>query len=155
MIHALSLRRELLSHRRRLLFLSLDFPHVPDTFQLGAISAFFDFRAGRFFNNLRLFNIPEYSDSPRLQNFAKRNFVLSEPRFQGESKGKIAMFYAYIRRRSDDTDYVDILTQCASGTSGPCTGCSLSFRRPRRWLQQRHPLRTLRGISRTHQDSKN
>ena len=41
---------------------------VPDTFQLGAISAFFDFRARRFFNNLRVFNTPEYSNSPRLHH---------------------------------------------------------------------------------------
>ena len=65
-------------------------------------------------------------DSPRLQNFASRNFVLSEPavwgeskgkmasqnfvlskpRFQGASKGKITMFYAYILRCSDDSYYV-------------------------------------------------
>jgi hypothetical protein len=65
-------------------------------------------------------------DSPRLQNFASRNFVLSEPavwgeskgkmasqnfvlskpRFQGASKGKIAMFYAYILRCSDNSYYV-------------------------------------------------
>jgi len=37
-------------------------------------------------------------NSPRLQNFAKRNFVLSEPMFRGESKGKVAMFHAYILR---------------------------------------------------------
>jgi hypothetical protein len=41
-------------------------PRVPDTFQLGAISAFFDFRARQFFNNLSVFSKPEYSNSPRL-----------------------------------------------------------------------------------------
>jgi putative endonuclease len=45
----------------------------------------------------------KYFDSPRLQKFAKRNFVLSEPSIQGESKGKIAMCYAYILRCSDDS----------------------------------------------------
>ena len=45
-------------------------------------------------------------DSPRLQNFASRNFVLSEPVFRGAWKGKIAMFYAYILRCSDNSYYV-------------------------------------------------
>jgi len=44
---------------------------VPDTFQLGAISAATAFSASRFFNNLRVFNAHEYSDSPgRHQSFA-------------------------------------------------------------------------------------
>jgi hypothetical protein len=38
---------------------------VPDTFQLGAISAATAFSASRFFDNLRIFNGREYSDSPR------------------------------------------------------------------------------------------
>ena len=37
--------------------------------------------AYREINNLHVFNAPEYSNSPRLQNFVKRNFVLSEPTF--------------------------------------------------------------------------
>jgi predicted GIY-YIG superfamily endonuclease len=37
---------------------------------------------------------------------ASQNFVLSKPRFQGAAKGKIAMFYAYILRCSDDSYYV-------------------------------------------------
>jgi hypothetical protein len=42
---------------------------VPDTFQLGAILAYTAFLAGREINNLRVFNTPEYSDSPRLHHF--------------------------------------------------------------------------------------
>jgi hypothetical protein len=42
---------------------------VPDTFQLGAISWYCAFSAGREINNLRVFNTREYSDSPRLQDF--------------------------------------------------------------------------------------
>ena len=42
---------------------------VPGPFQLGVISAFFDFRAGRFFNNLLVFNTPEYFDSSRFNCF--------------------------------------------------------------------------------------
>ncbi len=42
---------------------------VPDTFQLGAIFAFFAFSASRIFSNLRVFNTLAYSDSPRLQTF--------------------------------------------------------------------------------------
>jgi hypothetical protein len=41
---------------------------VPDTFQLGAILPFFAFLASRKINKLRVFNTPDYSDSPRLQN---------------------------------------------------------------------------------------
>jgi hypothetical protein len=93
--------------------------------------------------------------TPRLQKFASRNFVLSEPRFQGESKGKIATFYAYILRCSDDSYHVAILTRCVAGTSGPHTGCSRSFPQPRHSQPQRHSQQTLRDISRTHQDLKN
>ena len=63
----LSLRREFLSHRRRLFFLKFDFRRVPDTFQLGAISPCPAFLASRKINNLRVFNPPQYSNSPRLQ----------------------------------------------------------------------------------------
>jgi len=42
---------------------------VPDTFQLGAILSYTAFLAGRKINNLRVFNIPEYSNSPRLQDY--------------------------------------------------------------------------------------
>jgi hypothetical protein len=41
-------------------------PRVPDTFQLGAILTCSAFLASRKVNNLRVFNNPEYSDSPRL-----------------------------------------------------------------------------------------
>src|SRR5215467_4152855 len=41
---------------------------VPDTFQFGAISDATAFRACRFFNKFRVFNSPEYSDSPRLHH---------------------------------------------------------------------------------------
>src|SRR5438552_1912323 len=40
-------------------------PHVPDTFQLGAIWQFSAFVASRKINNLRVFNRLEYSDSHR------------------------------------------------------------------------------------------
>jgi len=43
---------------------------VPDTFQLGAIPAFSDFGACPFFNNLCVFNTPEYSNSPRLHHLS-------------------------------------------------------------------------------------
>ena len=42
---------------------------VPDTFQLGAILPFPAFGASRKINKLRVFNTPEYSDSPRLHQF--------------------------------------------------------------------------------------
>jgi hypothetical protein len=41
---------------------------VPDTFQLGAILPFCAFLAARKMNNLRVFNGPEHSDSPRLHH---------------------------------------------------------------------------------------
>jgi hypothetical protein len=43
-------------------------PHVPDTFQLGAIPDARAFLACRRINNLRVFDKPEYSDSPRLRH---------------------------------------------------------------------------------------
>jgi hypothetical protein len=42
--------------------------HVPDTFQFGAISPFSAFLASRKIRNLRVFNKPKYSDSPRLHH---------------------------------------------------------------------------------------
>jgi hypothetical protein len=42
---------------------------VPDTFQLGAISWYCAFLAGREISNLRVFNRSEYSDSSRLHHF--------------------------------------------------------------------------------------
>lgn len=42
--------------------------HVPDTFQLSAISQFSAFLACRKINKLRVFNTRQYSDSPRLQD---------------------------------------------------------------------------------------
>jgi hypothetical protein len=106
-----------------------------------------------------VFELQGFSDggsTPPASKISLREILfLSEPSIQGASKGKIVMFYAYILRCSDNAYHVGILTQCASGTSGPHTGYSLSFRRQRRSLQQRHPLRTLRDISRTHQDSEN
>ena len=44
-------------------------PYVPDTFQLGAIFACSAFLAFRKINKLRIFNTPEYSNSPRLHHF--------------------------------------------------------------------------------------
>jgi hypothetical protein len=41
---------------------------TPDTFQLGAILPFFAFLASRKINKLRVFNTPDYSDSPRLHH---------------------------------------------------------------------------------------
>jgi hypothetical protein len=41
---------------------------VPDTFQLGAISWYCAFLAGRKVSNLRVFNGSGYSDSPRLHH---------------------------------------------------------------------------------------
>jgi hypothetical protein len=43
-------------------------PRVPDTVQLGAISPFSAFLASLKISNLRVFNIREYSDSPRLHH---------------------------------------------------------------------------------------
>jgi hypothetical protein len=54
---------------------------VPDTFQLGAISAFLDFRACPFFNNLRVFNTYRYSNSPRLHHLFA--FALGELQARG------------------------------------------------------------------------
>ena len=57
-----------------------------------------------------VFELQGFSDGgstpPASKISRRRNFVLSEPSVQGESKGKIAMFYAYILRCSDDSYYV-------------------------------------------------
>jgi hypothetical protein len=49
-------------------FLKSDFFRVPDTFQLGAILSYTAFLASRKINRLRVFNTPEYSNSPRLHH---------------------------------------------------------------------------------------
>jgi len=44
---------------------------VPDTFQLGAILQYRAFLASQVFNNLRVFNTREYSDSFRLHHVSQ------------------------------------------------------------------------------------
>src|SRR6266404_524690 len=53
--------------------------HVPDTFQLGAISWYCAFLEGREINNLRVSNTRESPDSPRLHHFSRclRPFMIS------------------------------------------------------------------------------
>ena len=46
---------------------------VPDTFQLGAILSYTAFLASRKINKLRVFNTPEYSNSPLVHQLHKEN----------------------------------------------------------------------------------
>ncbi len=89
-------------------------------------------RFGRRFPSTPLrtrLNRPQLPPPPK---FREAKFCPERARSQGESKGKIAMFYADILRSSDDSYCVGTFKRCAAGTSGPHTGCNQSFRRPRR-----------------------